>query len=247
MITAYVPPPRQRRKIRTLWMILKVITTFQSMCNLLQFFRYLWFGLKDIDEFMVICNQTFINTATTIRVVFLAHHHDSMIQLKRYINSKLLLRDDRAAFELRKATFHRNIKYYLIFQLIATINCIIWTYTDLFKADVLQIPWLLDYLPEKVGFSVKIFYAGTYNAWSVLVFMSFTQMCTVLNSLRTELRIVVVSFESLFYNVSSKYAIELPDLSELSQSEADNFWSDLDEALKMCLHHHSTFIRSVFQ
>lgn len=227
-------------------MTLKVITTVQSLCNLLQFFRYLWFGLQDIDEFMVICNQTFINSATTIRVVCLAHHHDSMIQLKKYINSKPLLQDNSAAFELRKATFRRNIKYYLIFQLIATVNCIIWSYTDLFKADVLQIPWVLDYLPEKVAFSVKIIYAGTYNAWSVLVFISFTQICTVLNSLRTELRIVVVSFESLFYNVSSKYALELADLSELSRSDADNFWSDLDAALEICLHHHSAFIRFVY-
>lgn len=194
---------------------------------------------------MMVCNQTFILIISVFRGGCLAYHRHSIQQLKKFINSRVCLWDNVEAFEMRKATFRRNIKYMAIFQLTCTLNCIVWVSTDFWKADVLQIPFLYDYIPVRLGFWIKLMYALMYHSWSVMVYTSVAQFGTILNSLRTELQVIVMQFETLFESVVTNYVVRKEDLSSLDKTEGDAFWNELAITFKSAISHHGSFVRYV--
>lgn len=236
-------PISTNRFVRLSWLILKIFSYLQYIYLMIQLFRLISHSSSSVEEFMASFNLCLTLTASLARLFCLAFHRQTMLTLKQYINSKNCQRDDSWAFEHRKATYERNVKFFAIFQVYAYCNSAFWCFTEFRKVEAFQIPFVLDWMPASLKHCVEMLNSFVGIVWSFVCFLNFTQFATLLNSLRTELAIIVKQFEKIFILSVSKYALDPSEIVNLNLQEKELFWEELDSNLNRAIFHHSKFVR----
>lgn len=223
--------------------MIKFFSNLQYIYLMIQLFRLIYRSSSSVEEFMSSFNLCLTLTASLARLFFLAYHRQTILTLKQYINSKNCQRYDSWAFELRKATYERNIKFFAIFQVYAFCNSAFWCFTEFRKVEAFQIPLVLEWMPATLKYCVEIFNSFVGIVWSFVCFLNFTQFATILNTLRTELAIIVKQFEDTFVLSVSKYALDPTEIVNLNGQAKELFWEELDSNLKRTIFHHSLFVK----
>ncbi|KAL9697807.1 hypothetical protein quinque_001248 [Culex quinquefasciatus] len=163
--------------------------------HMVQLFRTAFDSTATAEEFITIFNMCIVLTTALGRAACLAYHRSTILSLKGYINSKNCLRDDPSTFALRKATFVRNIKLTAMFTCYTTLNATYYYFTEFRKASVYRIPLPPEVFPARLSYCIETLNSVVGISWSIVLFISLTQFGTLLNSLCTELTVIVQQFD----------------------------------------------------
>uniref|UniRef100_A0A8D8B6Q1 (northern house mosquito) hypothetical protein n=1 Tax=Culex pipiens TaxID=7175 RepID=A0A8D8B6Q1_CULPI len=235
-------PPSTRPLVRNVWLTIKILTFLQYTHHMVQLFRTAFDSMATAEEFITIFNMCIVLTTALGRAACLAYHRSAILSLKGYINSKNCLRDDPLSFELRKATFVRNIKLTAVFTCYTTLNATYYYFTEFRTASVFRMPLPAEVFPARLSYCIETLSSVVGISWSVVLFISLTQFGTLLNSLCTELTVIVQQFDGMFEQVVANCALNTLELAESNENERTKFWRRLDSTFTNAISHHSSFV-----
>lgn len=238
-------PHSTRPLVRNVWLTIKILTFLQYTHHMVQLFRTAFDSTATAEEFITIFNMCIVLTTALGRAACLAYHRSTILSLKGYINSKNCLRDDPSTFALRKATFVRNIKLTGMFTCYTTLNATYYYFTEFRKASVYRIPLPSEVFPARLSYCIETLNSVVGISWSIVLFISLTQFGTLLNSMCTELTVIVQQFDGMFEQVVANFALNSLELAESNENERTKFWNRLDSTLTNAISHHSLFVRLV--
>ncbi|XP_062704614.1 uncharacterized protein LOC109418896 [Aedes albopictus] len=243
LISEQRPPLTKRASIRFLWTTLSILHAFQYGCFVIQLIHCLKQSPVNKHQFAAIVNLMIPLAVAVVRGMCLANQRESVLKLKRYINSKICQRDDVRSFELRKQQYRKINRNLAAFHCVTTANSVVWALTaGLHGDEVFKVPFQLTKEFESLQNVIDVGYAVLLIPWCFTLWYSPTQFVPILSFFNTELRIIVAQFDGLFENVKVNYTLELNDRTEMTMAQRTRFWAELDVAFKDAISHHSSYI-----
>lgn len=223
--------------------VVNIVMALQVICATVQLCLVMQDETRDVDRMVLMFDQEYIFLVSLARMGFVIYHRRSIETLKKYINSKVCLRNNAEAFELRSKNHGNNLKCVALFQFIACFNTTFWIFACVLKVDDLKIPFVLDYLPKSVGFLVKTIHGFVFQFWPIVFNVSLMQFGVILSCLHTELDVIVLLFKDVQRKVKLFCSEERTISNNHNRTRTDQSWHELKETFDDVLTHHSAFVR----